>query len=101
MALYGGIAAILRFAVDPVIYAVLAQTISSTEQQVMQFPAVIKDELWDEASFTLANTINKYITGFWLSGKANVLAFRKTRYLQTICEGLKYWLEGGFTCKVF
>ena len=99
MALYGGIAAILRFAVDPVIYNVLAQIISSTEQQVMQFLAVIKDESWDEASLELANTISKYVMGFWLSGKATVLASRKTRYLQTICEGLKNWLEGGFTCK--
>lgn len=55
---------------------------------MLQLPAVIKDESWDEASLELAGTINKYIMGFWLSGKATVLAPRKARCLQTICEGL-------------
>lgn len=60
----------------------------SSIEQVMQLPAVITSELWDPASIELANTINKYVTDFWLSGKASVLTTRHAKDLQKVCECL-------------
>lgn len=54
----------------------------------MQLPAVIKSESWDQASIELADTINKYVADFWLSGKASVLAPRRAHDFQALCECL-------------